>query len=253
MTRLWRTPAAADGRVVSYESGGREWLGAILPFDGIDGVDMRLLTATPIDELLGELVRSRARMILISLALIALILPLGWQVGSAVGHALEGTAAQSLRLARFNFRRRKERSASALREVEALNDVMDKVAGSMESMLEISRVLGTDPRIETMLVQVLEKFVQATRCAVYLFENERSRLLRAAAFGAQGALPDSMSVVEGEAALAGAREGRNQAPGIAASPSSSRAARQRPRGFCCWSTTRIGIIRRPRSWALPNA
>lgn len=216
LTRLWRTPAAADGRVVSYESGGREWLGAILPFDGIDGVDMRLLTATPIDELLGELVRSRARMILISLALIALILPLGWQVGSAVGHALEGIAAQSLRLARFNFRRRKERSASALREVEALNDVMDKVAGSMESMLEISRVLGTDPRIETMLVQVLEKFVQATRCAggaVYLFENERSRLSRAAAFGAQGALPDSMSAAEGEAALAGAREGRNQAPG----------------------------------------
>ncbi|WP_368643077.1 HD domain-containing phosphohydrolase [Castellaniella ginsengisoli] len=213
LTRLWRTAADAESRVVFYESGEREWLGAILPFDGIDGVQTRLLTATPVDELLGGLVRSRMRMILISLALIVLILPLGWRVGSAVGYALEGIAAQSLRLARFNFRRRKERAASALREVEALNDVMDKVAGSMESMLEISRVLGTDPRIETMLAQVLEKFVQATRCAggaVYLFDRERSRLSRAAAVGEHHALPDSMSTDEGQAALAGARQGQGQ-------------------------------------------
>ena len=208
LTRLWRI-AAADGRVVSYESGGREWFGAMLPFDGIDGVDMRLLTAAPVDELLGALALNRTRMILISVALILLFLPLGWLVGSAVGHALEGIAAQALRMARFDFRRRKERPASALREVEALNGVMDKVAGSMESLLEISHVLGAEPRIETMLEQVLEKFVHATRCqggAVYLFNRERSRLTRVAACGAQAELRDSMNVDEGDAALAGARD-----------------------------------------------
>src|SRR5690606_33949301 len=181
-----------------------------LPFDGIDGVDMRLLTAAPVDELLGALALNRTRMILISVALILLFLPLGWLVGSAVGRALEGIAAQALRMARFDFRRRKERPASALREVEALNGVMDKVAGSMESLLEISHVLGAEPRIETMLEQVLEKFVHATRCqggAVYLFNRERSRLTRVAAYGAQADLRDSMEVGEGDAALAaGARD-----------------------------------------------
>ncbi|WP_323024618.1 HD domain-containing phosphohydrolase [Castellaniella sp.] len=205
LTRL-RQVADANGRVVSYESGGREWIGVALPFDGIDGVDMRLLSAAPVDELLGVLALNRTRMILISVALILLFLPLGWLVGSAVGRALEGIAAQALRMSRFNFRRRKERSASALREVEALNDVMDKVAGSMESLLDISRVLGSEPRIETMLAQVLEKFVHATRCkggAVYLSDRERSRLARVAAFGEQDALPDSMDAHEGDAALAG--------------------------------------------------
>ncbi|WP_341645897.1 HD domain-containing phosphohydrolase [Thauera sp. SDU_THAU2] len=201
-----RRAVDGDGRVVSYESEGREWFGVALPFDGIDGVDMRLLVAAPTDELLGALALNRTRMILLSVALIVLFLPFGWQVGSAVGRALEGMAAQALRMSRFDFRRRKERPASALCEVEALDGVMDKVAGSMESLLAISRVLGTEPRIETMLAQVLEKFVHATRCeggAVYLFDRERRGLVRAAAFGEQGALRDSMSEEEGDAALAG--------------------------------------------------
>jgi len=214
LTRLWQV-AAADGQVVSYEAGGRKWIGVSLPFDGIDGVSMRLLSAAPVDELLGVLALNRARMILISIGLIVLFLPFGWQAGSAVGRALEGIAAQALRMSRFNFRRRKERAASMLREVESLNSVMDKVAGSMESLLEISRVLGSEPRIETMLAQVLEKFVQATRCrggAVYLSDRERGRLARVAAFGEQDALPDSMDAHEGDAALAGGGgqdQGRN--------------------------------------------
>lgn len=206
LARLRRV-AADDGRVVSYQSGGREWFGMALPFDGIDGVDMRLLTAAPAGELLGALVLTRTRMILISIALIVLFLPLGWLVGSAVGRALEDVSAQSLRMSWFDFRRRKHRPASALLEVEALNGVMDKVAGSMESLLDISRVLGSEPRIETMLTQVLEKFVQATRCgggAVYLFHQEPHRLDRVALFGEQQSLPDSMTAEEGDAALAGA-------------------------------------------------
>ncbi len=208
LASLWQV-AADDGRVVSYTSDGLEWSGVVLPFDGIDGVDMRLLAAAPSDELLGALALNRTRMILISIALIVLFLPFGWQVGSAVGHALEGMTAQALRMSRFDFRRRKERSASMLREVDALNGVMDKVAGSMEALLSISRVLGTEPRIETMLVQVLEKLVHATRCeggAVYLFDRDRNGLTRAAAFGEQGALRESMSAHEGEAALAGAQD-----------------------------------------------
>ncbi|WP_424251742.1 HD domain-containing phosphohydrolase [Castellaniella sp.] len=212
LTRLWRV-ASADGRVVSYESGGREWFGAALPFDGLDGSGMRLLTTAPLGELLGALALNRTRMILISIGLILLFLPLGWLVGSTVGRALEGIAAQALRMSRFSFRRWRERPASALREVEALNDVMDKVAGSMESLLEISRVLGSEPRIETMLAQVLEKFVQATRCeggAVYLLDRERQRLVRVAAFGERDALSESMSAGEGDAVLA---EGQDQDPG----------------------------------------
>ena len=199
-----------EGRTVSYETGGREWFGVVLPFDGIDGVDLRLLATAPTSELLGVLERNRARMILISVALIVLFLPFGWQVGSAVGRALEGMTAQALRMSRFDFHRRKVRPASALREVEALNCVMDNVAGAVESFLEISRVLGAESRIETMLVQVLEKLVHATRCrggAVYLFNRERDTLERAAMFGGQEMLPQAMSAPEGEAALAGAQEG----------------------------------------------
>lgn len=212
LTRLQRA-AVGGGQVVSYLSGGREWFGMALPFDGIDGVNMRLLTAAPAGELLGPLVQTRTRMILISVALIVLFLPVGWLLGSAVGRALETMSAQSLRMSRFDFRRPKNRPPSALREVEALNGVMDKVAHSMESLLDISRALGAEPRMDAMLMQVLEKLVRATRCeggAAYLYSQDRQQLTRAAAFGEQAALPDSMSADEGDAALAGAwREGRD--------------------------------------------
>jgi HD-GYP domain-containing protein (c-di-GMP phosphodiesterase class II) len=212
LTSLQRD-AGDDGRVVSYKSGGRAWFGMSQAFDSIGGVPMRLLTAAPTGELLGALVATRTRMILISIALIVLFLPFGWLIGSAVGRALEDVSTQSLRMSWFDFRRRKNRPTSALREVEDLNRVMDKVAGSMESLLDISRVLGSEPRIETMLSQVLEKFVQTTRCeggAVYLFDQDRHHLDRVATFGEQAALRDSMTAEEGDAALTAARSGSSR-------------------------------------------
>ena len=194
--------AAGDGKAVLYQAGGRRWFGVVQPFDGIDGVDMRLLVAAPASELLGDLERNRTRMILIAMALIVLFLPLGWQVGSAVGQALERTTARALRMSRFDFHRRKSPLASPLREVVELNRVLDNAAAAVESFQSISRVLGAEPRIETMLAQVLEELVGATRCqggAVYLFNRERDLLARAAAFGDQGTLREAMRADEGQA------------------------------------------------------
>lgn len=200
---------ARDGKAVSYLVAGREWFGVVLPFDGIDGMDVRLLVAAPASELLGDLERNRTRMALIAVALILLFLPLGWLIGSALGRALERVTVQALRMSRFDFRRRKQ-PASALREVRALNRVMDNVAQAVEAFLSISHVLGTEPRIETMLAQVLEKLVNATRCqggAVYLFNRERNLLERAATFGEHDTLQQTLPVDEGMAVACGAAAG----------------------------------------------
>lgn len=183
-------PAAAPGQAVSYQAAGREWLGMVLPFDGIEGIDLRLLAAAPADELLGDLQRNRDRMILIAAILILLLLPLGWWAGSAVGKALEGIAAQARRMSRFDFSRPPARYAR-LREVSELDEVMRQAGVTVEAFLSVSQVLGAERRIETMLAQVLEKLVGAARCeggAVYLWRKDEDGMAKVAAFGEQAGL-----------------------------------------------------------------
>lgn len=190
LTQLQRI--ARKDRVVSYQVDGHEWLGMALPFRGVNGLDLQLLVAAPAEELLGDLAQNRNRMILIAASLIALVMPLGWQAGSMVGEALERTTAQAQRMSRFDFRRPPARAAF-LREVGMLNGVMDDVGKTVEAFLSISRLLGAEPRMDTMLVRVLEEAVNATRClggAVYLPGEDGATLVRAARFGEQGSLQD---------------------------------------------------------------
>ena len=190
LSRLQSAPT--DGRPISYEAMGKEWLGLGLPFDSIDGLDLRLLVTAPVDELLGDLERYRTRMILIAIALILLFFPVGWKVGSMVGRALERLTAQAKPMSHFDFRRVKAPSPSRLSEVDELNWVMDNAAGAVEAFLSISSVLGTEQRIDTMLTQVLEHLVKATRCqggAVYLWNRDDDSLTRTASVGEQETLP----------------------------------------------------------------
>ncbi|MFX5710102.1 hypothetical protein ABTE34_21680, partial [Acinetobacter baumannii] len=67
---------------------------------------------------------------------------------------------------------------------------------TVEAFLDISAILSTETHVEEMLQQVLEKFVQATRCdggAVYLWQREDGQMQRAAAYGQQCGLTDSMA------------------------------------------------------------
>ena len=184
LSRLWKTTPSPGDSIVLYEENGREWLGAAFPFDGIQGLDLQLLVTAPADELLGDLARTRMHMVLISSLLILLLLPLGWRTGSAVGHVLERLTERARRMSQFDFSRPGS-GPTRLREARELDQVMNHVSGTVQAFLEISQTLGSEPRIEAMLAQVLEKLVKATRCldgAVYLSEDGRESLLLAATF-----------------------------------------------------------------------
>lgn len=201
---------ARDNQPVSYDVAGREWLGVMLPFDGFDNVDIRLLLTAPADELLGDLQHDRERMVLIAGGLILLFLGLGWWGGSRIGRALERTTAQAKRMSAFDFSRPPDAPAW-LRETKELNGVMDNVSNTVEAFLAISDVLGAEPRIETMLAQVLEKFVHATRCrsgAIYLLQKDSQAMVRAAVAGDASGLEETMPCVGADAACAaGAADG----------------------------------------------
>ncbi len=208
LRRLVQVVPGEDGSAVAYDVQGREWLGMVLPFDVIAGYRMRLLIAAPSDELLSDMEKMRSRMIQIAAVLVLLFLPLGWWAGSAIGRRLEDTARQARRMSRFDFSGQAARP-SVLREVNALSEVVDNVSSTVEAFLDISRTLGTEPQVERMLQQVLEKFMRATRCsggAVYRLQHAARRMVRSAQVGDQGALRDDFAYPEERAVRSGMRD-----------------------------------------------
>jgi HD-GYP domain-containing protein (c-di-GMP phosphodiesterase class II) len=190
LTRL--QALAQDERAVSYQADGKDWLGISMPFDAIEGVRLRLLVAAPADELLGDLQRSRDRLILIAVGLILLFLPLGWWAGSSIGKALEQVASRARRMSAFDFSHPPSKP-TRIREVRTLHEVVDNVSVTVEAFLDISHVLGAEAQIDNMLGQVLEKIVAATRSdggGVYLWQRQDSSMLRAAQTGPQEQLPE---------------------------------------------------------------
>jgi HD-GYP domain-containing protein (c-di-GMP phosphodiesterase class II) len=184
---------AGDGKApVSYEVQGQEWLGMSLPFDLWRTPGIRLLVALPSAELMRDFERRRVQIIALAAALVLLLLPLGWWSGASIGRSLSRLSGQAHRIGRFDFSRLAQRRSSWVREVNELAHAMNGMGSTINTFLQISETLATEPRVERMLQTVLQQFLDATRCegaAVYLWDGGEARMARAAAVGT---LPSSL-------------------------------------------------------------
>jgi HD-GYP domain-containing protein (c-di-GMP phosphodiesterase class II) len=173
------------GKVVLFDVGGREWLGVKLPFDVWQGDGMVLLVAAPSDDLLGDLRAKRTRLAFFIGLLVLLLLPLGWWAGSAMGKSLDALTDQAARMVQFDFSPQKGFSSLVL-EVNNLSDTLNDMGQTIESFLQVSQTMATEPRVDNMLVQVLDQLVSATRCTggvVYLRDRKADGMQRAALVG----------------------------------------------------------------------
>ena len=167
-----------------FEAQGEEWLGQVQPLQSPRWRNLNLLMAIPTAELLVDMNRDLRRQVLLSLGLLALLLPLGWIAGRRVGHTLAGLAAQAHALARFDFRR-PERASSPVREVRELGQVMESMSDTIQDFLHITHHISAEQRLDVMLSSVLYQLVQATSCtggAVYLVELGCADLVRTARY-----------------------------------------------------------------------
>lgn len=189
------------GKSLRFEVGGEEWLGQVQPLQSSRWRDWQLVMAIPTAQLLFDLNRNLRRQMWLLLALIGLLLPVGWMAGRRVGRSLSGIAAQAQALERFDFRRPAP-STSPVREVRELGRVMDRMSDTIQDFLRISRHISAESRLDVMLSNVLYELVQASICssgAVYLVDTERRNLERTARYCAdaqdQPLYPDHLDMV----------------------------------------------------------
>lgn len=173
------------GRVVMFDVQGQEWLGLKLAFDVWQGDGSVLLVATPSEDLLGELHAKRTRLTFFIAFIVLLLLPLGWWAGSAIGRSLDRLTRQAGRMVNFDFRAPLGYS-SLVREVNKLSDTLTDMGQTIETFLQVSQTMATEPRVDSMLEQVLNQLVSATRCTggtVYLWDRKAGQMQRAASVG----------------------------------------------------------------------
>lgn len=173
-----------EGPSRRFVVGGEEWLFKVMSLKSQRWEGLHILMAIPSRELLADVNENLRRQVWLSLALIALMLLLGWLAGRRVGRSLSGLALQAQALARFDFRRPKLR-VSPVREVRALGQVMDRMSDTIQEFLHITHHISAESRMDVMLSSVLYELVRATSCtggAVYLVEAQRAGLARTARY-----------------------------------------------------------------------
>ncbi|APW41502.1 HD domain-containing phosphohydrolase [Rhodoferax saidenbachensis] len=204
---------AGAGKVVPYDVAGTEWLGVVLPFDVWQSEGLHLLVAVPSDDLLGDLKSKAVQLALVIIVLALLLMPLGWLAGAAIGRRLDRLTALAQRMSQFDFHRVHE-SPNFIREVNSLSAVMGEMGETIETFLQISQDMATEPQVERMLHNVLQRMVSATRCqggAVYLVDSTTQTMQQAAVAGYL-LEHDQAQMQPGSATTSGAR--REVMPGL---------------------------------------
>lgn len=175
-----------EGQAEVFQAGNEEMLGVILPFNVWQGQGMRLLVVAPVDELLGPLKAQRMKLIWLVLGLVAVMLPMGWFAGAAVGRSLDRLSVFAQCIARFDFANLRP-VPTFVREVNQLSGVMTDMSQTIQNFLMLSQKMATEPQVERMLDEVLTQLVVATRCnagAVYLWNAESEAMQLVAEEGA---------------------------------------------------------------------
>ncbi|WP_374536464.1 HD domain-containing phosphohydrolase [Chitinimonas taiwanensis] len=164
-----------SGQAVELEIDGQRWLGLHTRFDIGLGADLELLEMLPIDELTAESRRHALHIVGIALLVALLLLPLGWLAGGAIGRSMDRLRVRTERIGRFDFGGGGAAPArpSMVREVSELAQAMQHMGGTIEAFLSLTECLSTEPEVELMLQQVLDRLTQATQsdaAAIFLWD-----------------------------------------------------------------------------------
>jgi HD-GYP domain-containing protein (c-di-GMP phosphodiesterase class II) len=173
------------GKVAVFDVGSQEWLGFVLPFDVWYSSGVRLLVTAPSDDFLGELRSQLLNLIAVVIGLALLLMPLGWWAGARIGKSMDRLIDQAQRMSRFDFSKLRLKN-TMVQEVNDLSGVMSDMSQTIQTFLQISQDMATEPKVERMLANVLSQMMMATRCqggVVYLFDQKTNAMERAATVG----------------------------------------------------------------------
>ena len=162
----------------SFVLNNATWYGISLPLAAFADSDVRVMIAIP-----GWQLLSGARAILLdqaiwALALMVVIVLLGWLLGQRMGEPLGKLAEQVKAFSQFDFTR-PPRVRSRISEVNNLSILMGRMGAAIDHFQQITLTLSHQPDLELMLDEVMQHLVataEGRSGAVYLCAEDQQHL-----------------------------------------------------------------------------
>ncbi|MCY1270355.1 HD domain protein [compost metagenome] len=187
----------AEGVPQAFEVDGNSWYGVWVPLSDFSTSEARVLVTIPSDELLAGARQLLMQQALWGLALLLVLLGIGWYIGQRIARPLSTLAEQVGALAAFDFSR-PVGVESRISEVRDLSRVLRSMSRTIHNFQSITLTLSRETCLESMLEGVLSRLVEATGVkggAVYLLQEEDYRLRLACSVSGEQ-YPQSM-LIEG--------------------------------------------------------
>ncbi|KAB2964766.1 MAG: HD domain-containing protein [Zoogloea sp.] len=154
-----RLPGGGDALpLADFQSGGRDWHGAVARLALPGGRKAFLGVAIPDDELLVEARSIRDRSLLATLLVMLLALPFTYYAARLVSRPIRGLAEETAAIRRFDFAD-PVATRSVVREVDDLAADLASMKGAIRRFLDIASVTAREADFDRLLARLVDETV----------------------------------------------------------------------------------------------
>lgn len=180
--------AGAAGKPLQLSSSGRDWVGMATALPGNLAQPVYLAVAAPRDELLTDAQRIMREQLLISVGLLAAVVPLVWLLARRVSEPLRRLAGEAEAIRRFDFRAPVAVRSRVL-EIDELAGSMGTLKTTIANFIDIGSALSGERDFDRLLAHLLHETLNisgARAGLIYLLQNDERTLHPAALRRADG-------------------------------------------------------------------
>lgn len=157
-----------DTDLKQFSIDGKTWLGLTTTVG--KNASVKLVMAIPMHELLAETYKNIRLMLIFAILIILMAIIWSYWAGGKISKYLDGLVDMAHAMIRFDFSKSSKQNIP-IREVLEVQLAANNVSKTVDSILSIGKILGSESDIDIMLDKVLVLTVDATHClsgAVYL-------------------------------------------------------------------------------------
>ncbi len=135
---------------LDFEFDGKRWVGSSTIVGKPGGTNLFALMVSPVDELLEEADTLRWQSLMTTLVVILLSIPVIWLVSKRIARPLGNLAAETEKIARFEFDN-PQREHSFIKEVEELDNAMNMMRNTINKFIQLISSLAGEQDLDTLL------------------------------------------------------------------------------------------------------
>ena len=163
---------------LDFEFGGQAWQGAIRKVSRPGIIDIYVLIASPLNELLGDAIALRRFSVITTLIIILLSIPVVWLVAARISGPMKRLATEARLIRNFDFHS-PVKTRSFISEIDQLSDAVAMMKQTISRFLTLINSLAGENDFDSLLQRITRettKISQADGVLTYLLNDAGDQL-----------------------------------------------------------------------------